>query len=94
MKVHTVLTFLIFWHCISEDTPKWELLECKKCQTSSTAMMDSATRQSFRLFILLAGHLILIIWLFQASFVIKQDTTTDLFTVSYNIPNTSDFKRY
>lgn len=26
----TVLTSLILWHCISEDTPNWELLECKK----------------------------------------------------------------
>lgn len=45
-------------------------------------MMDSA----FRLFILLTEHIILIIWAFQASFAIKQDTTTDSFTVSYNIP--------
>lgn len=92
MKVHTVLTFLILWHCITEDTQKWELLDCKKCQTSSTAMMDS--QQDNHLDCSYSFQDTLIIWLFQASFVIKQDTTTDLFTVSCTIPNTSDFKRY
>jgi len=55
-------------------------------------MMDVATSQSFRLLVLLADCISLVIWTFQASFGIKQNATVAFFTLIFL--NSSDFKGY